>query len=108
MNGKDKISVIIPCYNVQKYIMRCFDSIYSQTYGFENLEVILIDDLSTDNTWSILESLQRQYPENVISLKIQKKGKCGGARNLGNLHRQIYHICGCGRLCASGYAQGAV
>lgn len=31
MNGKDKISVIIPCYNVQKYIMRCFDSIYSQT-----------------------------------------------------------------------------
>ena len=79
MNGKDKISVIIPCYNVQKYIMRCFDSIYSQTYGFENLEVILIDDLSTDNTWSILESLQRQYPENVISLKIQKKGKCGGA-----------------------------
>lgn len=83
MNGKDKISVIIPCYNVQKYIMRCFDSIYSQTYGFENLEVILIDDLSTDNTWSILESLQRQYPENVISLKIQKKGKCGGARNLG-------------------------
>ena len=108
MNGKDKISVIIPCYNVQKYIMRCFDSIYSQTYGFENLEVILIDDLSTDNTWSILESLQRQYPENVISLKIQKKGKCGGARNLGYLHRQIYHICGCGRLCASGYAQGAV
>lgn len=73
MNGKDKISVIIPCYNVQKYIMRCFDSIYSQTYDFENLEVILIDDLSTDNTWSILESLQRQYPENVISLKIQKK-----------------------------------
>lgn len=53
MNGKDKISVIIPCYNVQKYIMRCFDSIYSQTYGFENLEVILIDDLSTDNTWSM-------------------------------------------------------
>lgn len=83
MNGKDKISVIIPCYNVQKYIMRCFDSIYSQTYGFENLEVILIDDLSTDNTWSVLESLQRQYPENVISLKTQKKGKCGGARNLG-------------------------
>lgn len=83
MNGKDKISVIIPCYNVQKYIMRCFDLIYSQTYGFENLELILIDDLSTDNTWSILESLQRKYPENVISLKMQKKGKCGGARNLG-------------------------
>lgn len=57
MNGKDKISVIIPCYNVQKYIMRCFDSIYSQTYGFENLEVILIDDLSTDNTCRVYKAL---------------------------------------------------
>ena len=108
MNGKDKISVIIPCYNVQKYIMRCFDSIYSQTYGFENLEVILIDDLSTDNTWSILESLQRQYPENVISLKYRKKESVA-VHVIWEwiLHRQIYHICGCGRLCASGYAQGA-
>ena len=83
MDKRDRISVIIPCYNVQKYIMRCFGSIYDQTYGFENLEVILIDDLSTDNTWSILESLQRKYPGNVIALKMQKKGKCGGTRNLG-------------------------
>ena len=83
MDKKDRISVIIPCYNVQKYIMRCFGSICDQTYGFENLEVIFIDDLSTDNTWSILESLQRKYPGNVISLKMQKKGKCGGTRNLG-------------------------
>ena len=36
MDKKDRISVIIPCYNVQKYIMRCFGSIYDQTYGFEN------------------------------------------------------------------------
>ena len=55
MNGKDKISVIIPCYNVQKYIMRCFDSIRNQIYGFENLEVILIDDLSTDNTYKVVK-----------------------------------------------------
>ena len=81
--NKDKISVIIPCYNVQKYVMRCFDSIYSQTYGFENLEVIFIDDLSTDNTWSILEMLQNKYSENVISVKMKNKGMCGGTRNLG-------------------------
>lgn len=81
--NKDKISVIIPCYNVQKYVMRCFDSIYSQTYGFENLEVIFIDDLSIDNTWSILEMLQNKYSENVISVKMENKGMCGGTRNLG-------------------------
>ncbi len=38
MNGKDKISVIIPCYNVQKYIMRGFDSIYQ--FIFNNLKLI--------------------------------------------------------------------
>lgn len=83
MGGKDKISVIVPCYNVQKYVMRCFESIHNQTYGFENLEVIFVDDLSTDNTWSILELLQKKYPENVISVRMDKKGMCGGARNLG-------------------------
>ena len=80
---KAKISVIVPCYNVQKYVMRCFDSIRNQTYGFENLEVIFVDDLSTDNTWSILESLQSRYPDNVIALNAKTKGNCGGARNLG-------------------------
>ena len=80
---KDKISVIIPCYNVQKYVIRCFNSIQNQTYGFENLEVIFIDDLSTDNTWSILESLQVRYPANVIAIKAKNKGMCGGARNIG-------------------------
>ncbi len=80
---KDKISVIVPCYNVQKYIMRCFESIYNQTYGFENLEVIFVDDLSEDNTWSILESLQKRYKENVISVRMKKKGLAGGSRNVG-------------------------
>lgn len=83
MGGKDKISVIVPCYNVQKYVMRCFESIHNQTYGFENLEVIFVDDLSADNTWSILELLQKKYPENVISVKLNKKDLAGGARNLG-------------------------
>lgn len=80
---KDKISVIIPCYNVEKYVMRCFQSIYAQTYGFEHLEVIFIDDLSTDHTYTIIESLQKRYPDNVFSLKLSKKGMEGGARNLG-------------------------
>ena len=83
MNSEDRISIIIPCYNVEKWIMRCFRSILNQTYGFENLEVIFIDDLSTDSTFSILESLQNRYPQNVIAIKAAKKGMCGGARNLG-------------------------
>lgn len=44
----DKISVIIPVYNVEKYIHQCLDSVVNQTY--KNLEIILIDDGSTDKS----------------------------------------------------------
>ena len=47
---KDKISVIVPCYRVENYIDRCLDSLKTQTYGMENLEIILIDDASEDDT----------------------------------------------------------
>jgi len=48
----EKISVIIPCYNVEKYIGKCLESIMNQTWT--NLEIICIDDGSTDNTLQVL------------------------------------------------------
>ena len=50
----DKISIIIPCYNVEKYLPKCLDSIVNQTY--KNLEIICINDGSTDNTLDSLSS----------------------------------------------------
>ena len=49
----DLISVIIPCYNVEKYVVECLQSIKHQTY--KNLEIIVINDASTDNTKNIIE-----------------------------------------------------
>ena len=49
---KDGITVITPCYNVEKYLDSCAQSIINQTY--KNLEIILVDDCSTDNTWKII------------------------------------------------------
>lgn len=54
----DKISVIIPTYNVEKYVEDAILSILNQTY--ENLEIIIVDDASTDNTLSILKELQKK------------------------------------------------
>ena len=51
-----KISVIIPVYNAQKTINQCLRSIFNQT--FKDFEVIVVNDGSTDSSWSILESWQ--------------------------------------------------
>ena len=56
-----KITVIIPTYNVEKYIQTCIDSIINQTIGFENIELIVVDDCSDDNTYSILKQYEEKY-----------------------------------------------
>lgn len=63
MSG-EKISVIIPCYNVKDMVSECLDSIVDQTIGLEHLEIILVDDASTDETVSVLKNMKkisRQY-----------------------------------------------
>ena len=54
MAGKPYISIIIPCYNVGKYIDRCVESLVNQTIGLEALELIFINDASTDDTYEKL------------------------------------------------------
>ncbi|WP_153051547.1 glycosyltransferase family 2 protein, partial [Streptococcus suis] len=49
----DLISVIVPIYNVENYLRQCLDSIISQTY--QNLEILLIDDASTDDSVAICQ-----------------------------------------------------
>ena len=56
-----KLSVIIPTYNAEKYLLGAIESVKSQTIGFENIELILVDDNSSDNTKSILEGLNAKY-----------------------------------------------
>lgn len=80
---KDLITVIVPCYNVEKYIVRCIQSIENQTYGFENIELILIDDASTDNTAALLDIYRQKYPQRVIVISLKKNGRQGAARNKG-------------------------
>ncbi|MGL5971316.1 MAG: glycosyltransferase family 2 protein, partial [Cetobacterium sp.] len=73
------LSVIVPAYNVEKYIERCVNSILNQT--LKNIQIIIIDDGSTDGTSKICESLAKQNKE--ICYKKVKNGGCSSARNLG-------------------------
>lgn len=73
------ISVIIPCYNVEQYIEECLLSIYSQSYS--PLEVICVDNNSTDGTKAVLERLKQQYPDLMVTEEL--KAGANAARNKG-------------------------
>jgi len=77
------ISVIIPCYNVTSYIDRCLTSITSQTIDLSHLEIICIDDASTDDTWSKLQKWEANYPDNIMIIHCNENGRQGRARNIG-------------------------
>lgn len=77
------ISIIIPCYNVENYIDRCFQSLLNQTIGFDKLEIILIDDCSSDHTWNKLTAIEAAYPESVMIIHCDENGRQGRARNIG-------------------------
>ena len=78
----DKISIIIPCYNAESYLNRCLDSIVNQTYGIDNLEVICINDASSDSTLDILCQYENRYPESFLIINNDTNTKQGYARNL--------------------------
>ncbi len=73
------ISVIVPVYNVEKYLDKCVNSLISQTYG--NIQIILVDDGSTDSSGSICDSLCRSDPR--IQVVHKKNGGLSDARNAG-------------------------
>lgn len=75
------VSVVIPCYNVEQYVQECVASVINQTY--KNIEIICVDNNSTDGTWSVLIDIQKKHP-NLILVKELKSGACA-ARNKGLL-----------------------
>lgn len=80
---KPLISIIIPCYNVEKYIDRCLESVVNQTIGIENLEVLCVNDASTDGTLNKLHSWERRYPNEIAVITYEVNQRQGGARNIG-------------------------
>ncbi|MCM1295524.1 MAG: glycosyltransferase [Muribaculaceae bacterium] len=77
------ISVIVPCYNGVKYLDRCIKSLLEQTIGYRHLEMIFVNDASTDNTLELLLDYEKKYQDNVIVINCTQNGRQGTARNLG-------------------------
>lgn len=79
MNSRPLISVVIPVYNVEKYLAKCVDSVINQTYS--NLQIILVDDGSPDSCGSICDSYKEKDPRIVVIHKAN--GGLSDARNHG-------------------------
>lgn len=77
------VSVIVPTYNSESFIEHSFNSLLNQTIGFEKLEIIFVDDASTDNTPHIIDDYASKY-DNVIAIHLEENsGYAGKPRNIG-------------------------
>ena len=78
-----QVSVIIPVYNAEKNLKNTVQSVINQSIGFENIELILVDDASTDDSKNIIKSLSKEY-NNIIHYYSKKNhGAPGFGRNTG-------------------------
>ncbi|MGM9891268.1 glycosyltransferase family 2 protein [Limosilactobacillus sp.] len=74
-----KVSIIVPVYNDEKYLAQCIESALQQTY--QNIELILVDDGSTDNSFGICEHYRQQ--DQRVRLLHKTNGGIGSSRNAG-------------------------
>jgi len=75
-----KVSVIVPVYNVEKYIDKCLESLVNQT--LEEIEIIVVNDGSSDSSQKIIDKYVKKYP-NKLKSYIKENGGQGDARNYG-------------------------
>ena len=83
------VSLVIPVYNVEKFLGKCLQSVVEQTY--QNLEVIIVDDGSTDGSSNIINNFSAKY-DKIDTFRI-KNGGVGNARNFGVKKSKGEYIC---------------
>lgn len=78
-----KITIIVPIYNAEQYLRDTLESIVNQTMNLEDIQVIMIDDVSTDSSTQIMDEYSEKY-SNFMSIKLKENHKvAGAARNIG-------------------------
>lgn len=77
------LSVILPVFNDESVLMTSFDSIFNQTLGFENIQLIIVDDCSSDNSQVIIKRLVEKYSNIKYIFLDKNSGSAGKPRNVG-------------------------
>lgn len=87
-----KFSIVMPIYNVEEYLENAINSVINQTIGFENnIQLILVNDGSPDNSDEICKKYKEKYPENIVYV-IKENGGISSARNEGFKHAKGKYI----------------
>lgn len=83
--ARPTISVVIPCYNLGRYLPACIDSVMNQTMmaGANTGEIIIVDDCSTDNSLEIAKGLEQRYPNTITVIQTPSNLYLSGALNYG-------------------------
>lgn len=84
-----KVSVIVPVYNTERYLRRCLDALTGQT--LQDIEILLINDGSTDRSFAILSEYQKRFPEKIRVITKENGGQAT-ARNLGIMEAKGEYI----------------
>lgn len=85
-----KVSIVVPVYNVEKYLAKCLDSLLSQTY--KDIKIIVVNDGSPDNCQNIIDEYQKNNPE-IIESYIKENGGLSDARNYGLKYVDSEYVC---------------
>lgn len=80
-----KVSVVVPCYNASQYLDKCITQLLIQTIGLEQMEIILVDDASSDGgkTWELIMDYEQRFPDAIMAVSLEHNMRQGGARNAG-------------------------
>lgn len=84
-----KVSVIVPVYNVEKYLFRCLNSLVKQTLS--EIQIIVVNDGATDHSQEIIDTFVSEHPAKVFSF-VKTNGGLGDARNFGLKHVQANYV----------------
>lgn len=87
MEFKYDVSIIVPVYNVEKYLRDCVDSLVNQTIDKSKMEILLINDGSTDSSLEICREYESQYP-NLVKVFSKENEGLSATRNFGIKHAQ--------------------
>lgn len=87
-----KVSVIIPCYNAEDYIDQCLSSLTRQTLGIDAMQIIAVNDASTDHTLDKLTAWEQKHPQSIIVINCEQNGRQGAARNIGLSYAEANYV----------------